>query len=319
MLENQLKTCKDQNSKYLKQIEDYQRESQNLVKELHELRENGYQQNQKVAELNDKLFREQAIKEIRNIQLKNKIEEVDVYKQQANQLQEYVQNVSLIKEQFNSSRVAENQVQIMQDLQKTNIDLSIVNQKNLEKITQLQNELQSQKELGEAQTQKLNENIKSITEQNSQKSKMIVELEVNIQNMENSQKNKPVEADQNENMIVEPEIVKKSEDFTQIQKAHNNAISQLYEQIDGLQKLNDELLGTFDIYSKIDKKNLEVEALTPLLEKIQKHADSLKEPQVDLKKQNEQLITMLQKQKDQIIKERGMFREKIAQLQQSKK
>lgn len=148
---------------------------------------------------------------------------------------------------------------------------------------------------------------------------MIVELEVNIQNMENSQKNKPVEADQNENMIVEPEIVKKSEDFTQIQKAHNNAISQLYEQIDGLQKLNDELLGTFDIYSKIDKKNLEVEALTPLLEKIQKHADSLKEPQVDLKKQNEQLITMLQKQKDQIIKERGMFREKIAQLQQSKK
>lgn len=36
----------------------------------------------------------------------------------------------------------------MQDLQKTNIDLSIENQKNLEKITQLQNDLLSLKDLG---------------------------------------------------------------------------------------------------------------------------------------------------------------------------
>ena len=78
---------------------------------------------------------------------------------------------------------------------------------------------------------------------------MIVELEVNIQNMEISQKNKPAEVIQNENMIVEPENAQKSEDIAMIQKAHNNAVSQLYEQIDGLQKLNDELLGTFDIYS----------------------------------------------------------------------
>jgi len=40
----------------------------------------------------------------------------------------------------------------MQDLQKTNIDLSIENQKNLEKITQLSNDLKSLKELGETQS-----------------------------------------------------------------------------------------------------------------------------------------------------------------------
>ena len=52
----------------------------------------------------------------------------------------------------------------MQDLQKTNIDLSIENQKNLEKITQLQNDLLSLKDLGQTQSQKLNQNIKMITE-----------------------------------------------------------------------------------------------------------------------------------------------------------
>ena len=48
--------------------------------------------------------------------------------------------------------VAENQVQIMQDLQKTNIDFSIENQKNLEKITQLSKNLKSLKDLGETQS-----------------------------------------------------------------------------------------------------------------------------------------------------------------------
>jgi hypothetical protein len=41
------------------------------------------------------------------------------------QLQSYLQNISIIKEQLNSARVAENQIEIMQELQKKNIALAI--------------------------------------------------------------------------------------------------------------------------------------------------------------------------------------------------
>lgn len=53
---------------------------------------------------------------------KEKIQEM---KAQLDQLQAYVQSTSLIREQFDSNRIAKDQVQIMQDLRMENLNLSI--------------------------------------------------------------------------------------------------------------------------------------------------------------------------------------------------
>jgi ribosomal protein S4 len=59
------------------------------------------------------------------LQLTNSREETSVYKRQVEQLQAYLKEVSFIKEQFESTRVAQNQLSILQELQQQNINLKI--------------------------------------------------------------------------------------------------------------------------------------------------------------------------------------------------
>ncbi len=57
--------------------------------------------------------------------VKSRTEDLKAKTEQLQQLQQYIHNVEVIKEQYNSSKVADNHVQIMQDLQKVNLDLQI--------------------------------------------------------------------------------------------------------------------------------------------------------------------------------------------------
>lgn len=47
------------------------------------------------------------------------------YKEQLNQLQKYVENSSLIRELYDTHRIASNQIEIMQDLRMENVNLSL--------------------------------------------------------------------------------------------------------------------------------------------------------------------------------------------------
>lgn len=61
--------------------------------------------------------------DIKTIQLKNSQEDANSYKGQVESLQAYIKGINVIKEQFDSSRVAGNQIKIMQDLQQENIKM----------------------------------------------------------------------------------------------------------------------------------------------------------------------------------------------------
>jgi cell division protein FtsB len=59
--------------------------------------------------------------EILQIQLSHSQEDSTVYRGQVTSLQSYIRSISFVKEQFDGSRVAGNQIKIMQDLQQENI------------------------------------------------------------------------------------------------------------------------------------------------------------------------------------------------------
>ena len=95
-------------------------------------------------------------------------ESAEQYKAQLNQLQEYVQNSSTIRELYDTHRIASNQIEIMQDLRMENVNLAL-------KVNQVE-ALQKQLGLSESQNQelvsKLGEAYQDSTEKEGQIAKM---------------------------------------------------------------------------------------------------------------------------------------------------
>lgn len=66
--------------------------------------------------MNRQQDQDQKLKQ-KDLELKNMKEDRDTYYKQVDQLQKYLKESSAIQQQFENSRVASNQMQIMQDLQ----------------------------------------------------------------------------------------------------------------------------------------------------------------------------------------------------------
>ena len=115
-------------------IAQFQNDNKELVASLHKLRTDYYvtlNENRMLKYKVDKVARDQ---EMMATKMDMVTDERDIYKKQVHQYHQYMDEVSVIKEQFEQARVAQNQVQILQDLQQTKFNLTnTCNQLEIEK------------------------------------------------------------------------------------------------------------------------------------------------------------------------------------------
>ena len=99
-----------------------------MLTEVHNLRKNTSVAKCNCLKLQSHVAKLKSDIEILSIQLKNSQEDSEISKNQVSSLQNYIRSVSFVKEQFDGSRVAGNQIKIMQDLQSENIKMRSENE-----------------------------------------------------------------------------------------------------------------------------------------------------------------------------------------------
>jgi len=104
-------------------LEQYRTENAELSQQLHDQRSAYYEKLSQASNLQQELeaVSLQVQHQTRKQELANQT--ADQYKAQLTQLQNYVRESSVIREQFESHRIANNQIEIMQDLRMENVSL----------------------------------------------------------------------------------------------------------------------------------------------------------------------------------------------------
>jgi hypothetical protein len=102
-------------------VAKFKGENESMLAEVHRLRKSTSISQCNCLKLQALAAKLKSDIEMLQIQLKNSEEDAKVSQGQVASLQQYIRSVSFVKEQFDGSRVAGNQIKIMQDLQSENI------------------------------------------------------------------------------------------------------------------------------------------------------------------------------------------------------